>query len=106
MTTSGQVGLRGKVRLKPDTTSVRKVRVLLASAARVVAALGFVVSGFGRTAAAQNADLDPRIVKLVSEISEQRLEAILKKLESFETRNTLSSTSSATRGIGAAREWI
>ena len=31
---------------------------------------------------------------------------ILKKLESFETRSTLSSTTSTTRGIGAARQWI
>ena len=51
-------------------------------------------------------DLDPRIVKLVSSISEERLGAILKKLESFETRSTLSSTDSPTRGVGAAREWI
>ena len=32
--------------------------------------------------------------------------ATLKKLESFETRNSLSSTDSPTRGIGAARQWI
>jgi Peptidase family M28 len=51
-------------------------------------------------------DLDPRIVKLVGAVSEQRLGAILKKLESFETRSSLSSTASATRGIGAARQWI
>jgi Peptidase family M28 len=51
-------------------------------------------------------DLDPRIAKLVASVSEERLGAILKKLESFETRNTLSSTSSSTRGIGAARQWI
>jgi len=31
---------------------------------------------------------------------------VLKKLESFETRSTLSSTDSPTRGIGAARQWI
>jgi len=71
------------------------------------------VSGFGGAAAAQTAsgdlearDLDARIVKLVASVSEERLGAILKKLESFETRNTLSSTSSTTRGIGAARQWI
>ena len=39
-------------------------------------------------------------------ISEERLGVILKKLESFETRSTLSSTTSTTRGIGAARQWI
>ena len=51
-------------------------------------------------------DLDPRIVKLVASISEERLGNILKKLESFETRSTLSSTTSTTRGVGAARQWI
>jgi hypothetical protein len=57
-------------------------------------------------AVAQTADLDPRIVKIVSNVSEERLGAILKKLESFETRSTMSSTDSPTRGVGAARNWI
>ena len=39
-------------------------------------------------------------------MSEERLSSILKKLESFETRSSLSSTNSTTRGIGAARQWI
>jgi Peptidase family M28 len=63
-------------------------------------------SGFSRTVSAQSSDLDPQIVKLVASVSEERLGALLKKLESFETRNTLSSTESPTRGIGAARQWI
>jgi len=63
--------------------------------------------GVSRTVLAQTAgELDPRIVKLVASISEERLGATLKKLESFETRNSLSSTDSPTRGIGAARQWI
>jgi hypothetical protein len=65
-----------------------------------------VVSGSSRTVLAQESDLDARIVKLVSSISEDRLVTILKRLESFETRSTLSSTESPTRGIGAARRWI
>ena len=64
------------------------------------------MSGFSRTVSAQETDLDPRIVKLVATVSEERLGVILKKLESFETRSTLSSTTSTTRGIGAARQWI
>ena len=59
-----------------------------------------------RSAVAQDSDLDPRIVKLVSTVSEEHLGVILKKLESFETRSTLSSTTSTSRGIGAARQWI
>ncbi len=72
---------------------------------RVLLLLLVLVSGAGR-AFAQPSDLDPRIVTLVSSISEERLGAILKKLESFETRSTLSSPNSTTRGVGAAREWI
>jgi hypothetical protein len=77
---------------------------------RVILGLVFccVVSGFSRTASAQAAggELDPRIVKLVGAISEDHLTATLKKLESFETRSTMSSTTSPMRGIGAARQWI
>ena len=78
-----------------------RIRALL-----LTAALASVVCGFSRTASAQDGDLDPRIVKLIATVSEERLGVILKKLESFETRSTLSSTTSATRGIGAARQWI
>lgn len=72
----------------------------------LTAVLVSVVSGFSRTVRAQDSDLDPRIVKLVATVSEERLGVILKKLESFETRSTLSSTTSTTRGVGAARQWI
>ena len=50
--------------------------------------------------------LDPKIQKIVSEISVERIAEIEKKLESFETRNTLSDPTQPTRGIGAARQWI
>src|SRR5438093_7872801 len=93
-----------KVRLKPDTTFDGGVRLRDCVGALLVA---LVISGSSRTVFAQQAsDLDPRIVKLVASVSEERLGATLKKLESFETRSTLSSTGSTTRGIGAAREWI
>ena len=69
-------------------------------------AIGYVAYGFSRTAVvfAQGADLDPRIEKLVATVSSDRLGAILKKLESFETRSALSSTTSTTRGVGAASD--
>ncbi len=50
--------------------------------------------------------LDPTVQKIISEVSEDHITTILKKLEGFGTRNTLSDTSSPTRGIGAARQWI
>jgi acetylornithine deacetylase/succinyl-diaminopimelate desuccinylase-like protein len=49
---------------------------------------------------------DPRIQTLVASISEERLRQLDEKLVSFGTRNTLSDAASATRGIGAARQWI
>jgi hypothetical protein len=72
------------------------------------------VSGFpfplfaieGQSGVPQTSDLDPQIVKLVQGVSEERLAATLKKLESFGTRSTLSSPDQADRGVGAARQWI
>jgi hypothetical protein len=56
--------------------------------------------------AQQRSDLDPQVVKLVAAVSQDRLAATLRKLESFGTRNTLSSTNLPDKGIGAARQWI
>src|SRR5262245_22491386 len=52
------------------------------------------------------AEIDPRIQQLVASISEARLRTLVTTLAGFGTRETLSSTSSTTRGIGAARQWI
>ena len=49
---------------------------------------------------------NPDIEKIVREISAKRIEAIIRKLVSFETRNSLSDTTSDSKGIGAARRWI
>jgi hypothetical protein len=51
-------------------------------------------------------EADPRIAKLVGEVSPARLEATLRKLESFQTRQIFSSVDTPGRGIGAARQWI
>ena len=48
----------------------------------------------------------PDIDKIVKEISATQIEATIRKLVSFETRNSLSETKSETKGIGAARRWI
>jgi hypothetical protein len=73
-----------------------------AAAALVVA----LVAQAAPPAPAQRPDRDPRIVRLLDEVSEDRLAAILGKLVSFETRHTLSAADSPGRGIGAARQWI
>jgi hypothetical protein len=49
---------------------------------------------------------DATIKQMVDEVSSQNVEAIVRKLVSFKTRNTLSDTTSKTEGIGAARNWI
>jgi Peptidase family M28 len=72
----------------------------------IVAVVMALASGVSRAVYAQPSDLDPRISQLVGAVSDERLAAILKRLESFGTRNTLSSTDSPTHGIGAARQWI
>ncbi len=48
----------------------------------------------------------PQIEKIAADISAQRIEALVRKLVSFQTRHTMSETESDTRGIGAARRWI
>ena len=55
---------------------------------------------------AQSPTLDPRVVALVAGVSAERLAADVKTLAGFGTRHTYSDTTSPTRGIGAAREWI
>lgn len=49
---------------------------------------------------------DPVINQMVDEVSAKNIEAIVRKLVTFETRHTLSDTSSKKTGIGAARNWI
>lgn len=46
------------------------------------------------------------IAKMVKEVSAKNIEATIRKLVSFGTRNTLSEQDNPTRGIGAARDWI
>ncbi|HEX4858298.1 MAG TPA: hypothetical protein VFV17_04710, partial [Usitatibacteraceae bacterium] len=47
---------------------------------------------------------DAEIEKMITEISAARIEARIRKLVAFETRNSLSDTQSETKGIGAARK--
>ena len=49
---------------------------------------------------------NPQVAKIVSEVSDEKITEILKKLESFGTRNILSTQDNPTRGVGAARKWI
>src|ERR1700760_450056 len=50
--------------------------------------------------------INPRVQETIDAVSEERVAAILKKLESFGTRNIFSSQDDPEHGIGAARKWI
>jgi Zn-dependent M28 family amino/carboxypeptidase len=54
----------------------------------------------------QNAKPDAEIQKMIKEVSAKNIEASIRKLVSFGTRNTLSEQDNPTRGVGAARDWI
>ena len=49
---------------------------------------------------------DPEIAAMVKEINPDSLQSYLKTLVAFGTRNTLSTQTNPTRGIGAARNWV
>src|SRR5271154_6263425 len=49
---------------------------------------------------------NPQVEKIVSEVSDKNIAEILKKLETFGTRNILSTQDNPARGVGAARKWI
>jgi hypothetical protein len=70
----------------------------------IAAALTFVPSAVSAQFGAPDTDVD--VSKLVASISEARMEQLLRTLVGFGTRNTLSDTTSTTRGIGVARQWI
>src|SRR5581483_11149506 len=72
---------------------------------RLLAAAALFASSSGLTSADEKS-LNPKIVKLVGEVSETRIRATIEKLVSFGTRNTMSTADDPERGIGAAREWI
>jgi hypothetical protein len=50
--------------------------------------------------------LNPAVKQVVDAISEQRIAATMRKLESFGTRHTMSSQEDPSHGIGAAKRWI
>lgn len=81
--------------------------LLRLSTARLIVALAVPIApGIATAQGAPPPDADPRIEQVVAAVSPERLRAIVARLESFGTRNTLSDTVSTSRGIGAARRWI
>ena len=57
-------------------------------------------------APAEDKSVNPKIREMIDQVSEARIKAILEKLESFGTRNTMSNPDDPSHGVGAARNWI
>jgi hypothetical protein len=55
---------------------------------------------------AEPKSVNPKIQEMLGKVSEDRIKAILEKLESFGTRNTMSNPDDPMHGVGAARTWI
>ena len=73
-------------------------RRLVAIAVSVAFSLGLAPAG--------EPSVNPKIQEMMAQVSEARIKAILEKLESFGTRNTMSNADDPVRGVGAARNWI
>ncbi|HZE83765.1 MAG TPA: M20/M25/M40 family metallo-hydrolase, partial [Puia sp.] len=51
-------------------------------------------------------DRDPEIEAMVKEVNADSLQSYIKSMVAFGTRSTISSTTDAKKGIGAARNWV
>lgn len=74
--------------------------------ARTLLLLAMAASLVAPVVAQEQKKPDPPIPEIVKEIDAARIEATVRKLVSFGTRNTLSAQDDPARGIGAARDWI
>ena len=72
----------------------------------VAAALSLLTVGIPDAGAQVPPATDLDIYDIIEASSAERIEADIRRLVDFGTRNTLSDTVSTTRGIGAARRWI
>src|SRR6266852_1317144 len=68
-----------------------------------ICALLVAVPGAAQT---QPPKINPGVKQIVAAISEERIAATLRKLESFGTRHTLSPQDDPAQGIGAAMRWL
>ena len=84
--------------------ALRRLSAEVAFAAAVVALIA--ASPLSTLTAQVPPQTDTRIYEIVAASSPERVEADIRALAGFGTRNTFSDTLSATRGIGAARRWI
>ena len=86
-----------------ETHSPRSLRRVLTLAA--LASVFLFLPDRGQ-AAPEPVSLDPDIVALLTEVSQDSLFNAVETLYEFQTRNTASDTLSMTTGVGAARRWV
>ena len=75
----------------------------LAAITLAIGVTGGLTSGFSP---AEDKGVNPKIQEMMGQVSEARIKAILEKMESFGTRNTMSNADDPAHGVGAARTWI
>src|SRR5260370_4959175 len=73
---------------------------------RQITAIALSVCMTAAFAPAEEKGVNPKVREMIDQVSEARIKAILEKLESFGTRNTMSNADDPNRGVGAARNWI
>jgi acetylornithine deacetylase/succinyl-diaminopimelate desuccinylase-like protein len=93
----GRSRLELPIQSKGGSVLIRTVRSFL------LMALGCASAGFSQPPVTR---LNPAVKQIVDAVSEERIGAVMKKLEGFGTRYVLSDQDSLTQGIGAAQRWI
>jgi Peptidase family M28 len=73
---------------------------------RTLAAIALSIGLTSGFSPAEDKSVNPKIQEMMGQVSEARIKAILEKLESFGTRNTMSNADDPVHGVGAARTWI
>ena len=86
------------------TTAAATVAVPLIGGSAAAASGAHRITGPGNPAKPQQPDNE--LKRILAEVDETRIEAIVRRLAAFGTRHTLSSQTDPERGIGAARDWI
>src|SRR5215204_3537195 len=90
------------MKLRNQLTRVFQSVMIMVLATNVGSGLAQTKPTARRTAPARNRT----IANVVREIDARNIEATIRKLVSFGTRNTLSEQNDPRRGIGAARDWL
>src|SRR5579872_6885506 len=90
----------------PDRSPANDKIFLTMRYSRPIATLFAALALFARCTVADETAVNPQILKIAGDVSEDHIKATIARLVSFGTRNTMSDATDSTRGIGGARQWI